>query len=254
MADNAGEHRTQRSVVARGAGRSRAAMFAWAAVALDVVAVVVLVNVYSASSKKSTRLDAQPVSPAVLAEVTHVPTSVFNKVGGGLVSDMHMPALLSGQPPLRYTRTPGMLALLGAYCPFCAAERWAIITSFSRFGTFSGSKTMQSPTTDIDPAAQTFTFATATSTSKYFTPKLEEIFGRDKPTGTQTPLEKMTTHEAQLAVEYDHAPTAPAGSGNSIPFVDYGNKVIFSEVGATPASVWSRPGVQGAAKRLELHA
>lgn len=221
---------------ARRTGWSRTSLFTWGTVALVVVVVVVLVVVYTASSKttKSTQYGAKPVSATVLHDVTHVPASVFDKVGRGIVADIHQPSVRTGQPPLHYTGKPGMFALLGEFCPYCAAERWAIITAFSRFGTFSGLKTMQSSTTDIDPATQTFTFATATYTSSYFSAKLKEIYGQDKPTGAQTPLEKLPKQEARLAAKYDHAPTAPSGSGNSIPFMDYGNKVIFYEVSYTP--------------------
>ncbi|MGH8980282.1 MAG: DUF929 family protein [Acidimicrobiales bacterium] len=218
----------------RGGGRSRTRLFTWGAVALVVVVVVVLVVVYSTSSKKGVEYTSQPVSASVLHDVTDVPASVFDKVGTGLVTDIHPPTVEKGQPALTYTGKPGMLALLGEFCPYCAAERWSIITAFSRFGTFSGLKTMQSSTTDFAPGTQTFTFATATYTSKYFTPKLREIFGQDKTTGAQTSLEKLTKAEARLAVKYDHSPTTTSGTGNSIPFMDFGNKVIFYEVSYTP--------------------
>ncbi len=36
------------------------------------------------------------------------------------------------------------------YCPFCAAQRWAMVNAFSRFGTFTGLTTTHSSSTDTD--------------------------------------------------------------------------------------------------------
>lgn len=232
--ESAQRPQARRPQAGRRTGRSRTALFTWMAVALVVVVVVVLVVVYTtSSSKKSTVFTPKPVSAKVLSEITNVPASVYNKVGEGIVSDLHLPAVETGQPALEYTGKPGMLGLLGEFCPYCAAERWAIITSFSRFGTFTGLQTMQSSTTDIDPATQTFTFATSTYTSKYFAAKLVEFYGQDKPTGAQTRLQNLTSKEAETVSKYDHAPTSTS-SGDSIPFMDFGNKVIFWEVSYTP--------------------
>ncbi len=46
---------------------------------------------------------------------------------------------------------------IGAYCPFCAAERWAAIVALSRFGTFSVLRTVHSSSTDVDASTPAFT-------------------------------------------------------------------------------------------------
>ena len=71
------------------------------------------------------------------------------------------------------------------YCPFCAAARWGMIVSLSRFGTFSGLKTVHSSTTDNPPNIPTWTFYGSTYTSKYinFTPVEETTNTIDSSTG-----------------------------------------------------------------------
>ena len=114
---------------------------------------------------------AQPgqVTAQTLTGVTKIPASVYNQIGvttGG----SRQPAgnVIAGQKTIVFNHKPGILYVGGEFCPYCAAQRWAIIASLSRFGTFSGLGTMQSSSTDLYPATQTFTFAHATYSSPYF--------------------------------------------------------------------------------------
>jgi hypothetical protein len=217
-------------------GRSRSGLFIWGAVALVIVVVVVLVIVSSTSSSTTTIYKAQPVSATVYHEITDVPTSVYDSVGTGISGAIHPPATQKGEKALEYTGKPGVFGLFGEYCPYCAAERWAIITSFSRFGTFTGLKTMQSSPADVDPKTQTFTFRTAKYTSPYFTAKLVEYFGQDKKTGTHPVIGKLTKEDATLIDKYDHSATTSSSTGRlSIPFLDFGNKTVTVGVSYTPS-------------------
>ncbi len=211
-------------------GRSRSTFYTWGAVALVMLVIVVLVVVSSTSSKTKAMLyNAAPVPAPVLREVTRVPASVYNAVGTGIAGAIVPPRIETGQKALTFTRKPGVFGLFGEFCPYCAAERWAIITSFSRFGTFAGLETMQSSPVDVDPKTQTFTFKTATFISSYFTAKLVEYFGQDKPTGRHTVIGKLTKQEASLVEKYDHTTTTM-----SVPFMDMGNKMISEGVSFTP--------------------
>jgi hypothetical protein len=57
------------------------------------------------------------------------------------------------------------------FCPYCAAQRWALVVALSQFGTFSGLTATHSTTTDVYPDTKTFSFygSTYTSTSLDFT-------------------------------------------------------------------------------------
>ena len=60
-----------------------------------------------------------------------------------------------------------MLFIGSEYCPFCAAQRWAMVNAFSRFGTFTGLTTTHSSSTDADPNTPTLTFYGSKYTSNY---------------------------------------------------------------------------------------
>ena len=116
------------------------------------------------------------------------------------------------------------------YCPYCAAERWAMIVALSRFGTFSGLSTVHSAAAngagnaEPYPNTPTWTFVHATYTSKYltFTPVEEQTNIPDSSTGTYTNLQTPTKAQQALIAKYD------SSSGGAIPFVDFGNKYLIA--------------------------
>ncbi len=217
----------------RRGGWSRARLLTWGAIALVVVIVGVVVGLSqtSTTSTKGIHYTPEPVSAAVLEEITHVPASAYNAVGTGIPGLVYPPTVKQGQPPLTFDGKPGVFVMLGEFCPYCAAERWSIITALSRFGTFSGLKTMQSSPIDVYPKTQTFTFKTAKYTSPYIAAKLVEVYGQDKPTGTHPVINKPTKQEVALIKKYDVGGTTRSGT---IPFSDWGNKVIFSGASYNP--------------------
>lgn len=222
---------------APGRGRSHTWLYIWGSIALVIVIVGILVGLNLSSTKPSAIIyTPKPVPASVLSDLTHVPLSVYNSVGTGISGAIASPKPESGQSLLKFTGKPGLLGIFGEFCPYCAAERWAIITSFARFGSFSGLQTMQSSPVDVDPKTQTFTFKTAKYTSPYFTPKLVEYFGQDyNDQGAHHVIGKLTKAEEKLIVKYDRSSTtSSSSSGLSIPFMDIGNKFVAEGVSFTP--------------------
>jgi Domain of unknown function (DUF929) len=176
-------------------------------------------------------------------QVTGVPTSVTDKVAGGGVSknlfastknstEVNSAAnnlgsyfgTVDSSTPLTSNGKPEVLYLGGEYCPFCAAQRWAMVNALSRFGTFSGLTTTHSSSTDTDPNTPTYTFYKSTYKSDYitFTPVEEYTnyrIGNSSSTsvGYQT-LQTPTAAQQAVGQAYD-----PSGS---IPFIDLGNKYV----------------------------
>ena len=72
---------------------------------------------------------------ALIGKVTSVPAATLDQVGGGTVTAP--PTTISGAA-LTSGGKPEMLYIGAEYCPYCAAERWAMIVALSRFGTFKG--------------------------------------------------------------------------------------------------------------------
>jgi hypothetical protein len=201
-----------------------------------VIVIVVLLLVFRGSSPGPAK-NAGPVNPAgsaltqLIMQTTTVPPATLNQVGGGQVTAK--PTSITG-PLLTGGGKPEMLYIGAEYCPFCAAERWAMIVALSRFGTFSGLATTHSAArngagnAEPFPNTPTWTFAHASYTSKYltFTPVEEFTNIPDPKTGGYTPLQTPTSAEQALLNKYDAPPNVPAADAGAIPFVDFGNKYL----------------------------
>ena len=108
---------------------------------------------------------------------------------------------------------PEVLYIGGKYCPFCAAERWAMVNALSRLH-LHRLKTTHSSSTDVYPNTPTFTFAGSTYTSKYVTFTPVEQFG----SSNTDILRQPTSAQQALATKYDLS--------TAIPFIDLGNKYV----------------------------
>ena len=181
----------------------------------------------------------------VVNDVTTVPTSVTDKVAGGTIpsamfvaattpsavtsmaqTDGSYFATVNG-PALTQNGKPEVLFIGSEYCPFCAAQRWAMVNAFSRFGTFTGLTTTHSSSTDTDPNTPTLTFYGSKFTSNYISLTTVELqhnyrIGNSASTNVAyAPLQTPTAAEQKDMTAYD-----PSGA---IPFIDFGNK--YSQVG-----------------------
>jgi thiol-disulfide isomerase/thioredoxin len=173
---------------------------------------------------------------SVVNQVTSVPASVLNKVGSGSGQVTSMPITLKGGTLLTSGGKPEMLYMGAEYCPYCAAERWAMIVALSRFGTFTGLQTIHSAAKDgagnaePNPNTPTWTFVHATYTSNYLTFVPVEMYTNipDTQTGNYTTLETPTAAEQALINKWDAPPYVPQDYNGSIPFVDFGNKYMIS--------------------------
>jgi thiol-disulfide isomerase/thioredoxin len=162
---------------------------------------------------------------SLVADVTSVPASVLDTVGGGDLAADGMTKV--NGTPLTADGKPELLYIGADFCPYCAAERWAMIIALSRFGTFSGLSTIHSSATDAYPDTPTFTFYGSSYTSKYlsFVPVEETTnYRQGNSASTSVPyvtLQTPTAAEQALANTYD-----PGSDGSPIPFIDIGNKYV----------------------------
>jgi len=222
-----------------------------AAVAIIGVIVVVVALVISETSGPKTPVKATTPNNSlsgaalarVVAQLTSVPAATFDQVAAGSASahpDVIGPAGgTPAAPPLTAVGKPDLLYMGAEFCPYCAAERWAMITALSRFGTFTGLASIKSATQDGAgdqepfPATSTWTFRNSTFTSSFlaFTPI--ELFTNvpDQNTGGYTSLQKPTAAQQALMNKYDAPPFVPSQDQGAIPFIDYGGK--FLSVGAS---------------------
>jgi Domain of unknown function (DUF929) len=201
------------------------------AVVAVVIAFVALSGSSSSNNASGTAAGPPPTGSAlaaVIAATTTVPAATLDKVGAGQVSAP--PTTISGTP-LTSGGKPEMLYMGAEYCPYCAAERWAMVVALSRFGTFSGMAAIRSAAKDGAgqaepfPNTPTWTFVNAHFTSTYLMFTAVEMYTNvpDPSTGGYTVLQTPTAAQQALMTKYD--------ANGSIPFVDYGNRYL--SVGAS---------------------
>jgi hypothetical protein len=232
----------QRAAARRAQARRRVLLAVGSVMA--VLAIVVTFVVVKVESKPGTAPLASngPTGTALASlvrAVTTIPSSTLDRVGAGQISRASIGAVnalgtdylapVSGQP-LTSGGKPEVLYMGAEYCPYCAAERWAMIVALSRFGTFSGLSTIHSSTTDTPSDIPSWTFYGSTYTSKYLTfvpveeTKNYRIGNSASLNVGYVPLQNPAVAEQDLLAKYD--------TSEYIPFLDIGNKYV--EVGNLP--------------------
>jgi thiol-disulfide isomerase/thioredoxin len=177
-------------------------------VLLAVIGIIIGVAL-SSSTPKQAAASAGPLPASVQADLK-VPTSTLAGIGAGTALPGGIKTV-SGSP-LTSGGKPEMLYIGAEWCPYCAAERWAMAVALNRFGTFSPLRGIHSSSTDIYPNTPTLTFYRAKYTSSYlvFTPVENEDINHNL-------LQKPTPAQQAIWNKYDP---------NSYPFINFGNRYI----------------------------
>ncbi|HLX58328.1 MAG TPA: DUF929 family protein [Ktedonobacteraceae bacterium] len=178
-------------------------------------------------------------SSQVFNDVTKVDTNILAAVGTGSVQNPFKAVQGSPLPPVLNgpTGKPEVLYMGAEYCPYCAAQRWAIVVALSRFGSFSQLYQTTSSSTDSFPSTPTFTFYPKLYkgplyTSQYidFVP-VEETGNVADSSGSYPILQTPTAQQLQLFSKYDAPPYIDASNAGSIPFIDVANKFVSIGLG-----------------------
>lgn len=191
---------------------------------LVVVTAIVAYYIFtqSATAGGTSPLNGTPVSSAVLSDLSGVSTSTLAQVGTG-APGINSPTSISGSS-LTFNGKPEVLYMGAEYCPYCAAERWAMIVALDKFGSFTGIQYMQSSGTDVYPNTPTFTFVNANYTSNYIAFVTVEQADRN-----ENPLQTASTQETSLLNSFDKAGT--------IPFVDFANSYEITSAQYLPSAL-----------------
>ena len=191
-------------------------------VVVVVVALVLVKVVGGSNSPSNPGTTVNPVPASVLSAITGVSQSEADTVG--VPSGLAAPKSATGQPALASGGKPEALYIGAEFCPYCGAERWALIMAFSKFGTFSGLQETTSSLYDSPPGIATFTFVKAKYTSSLVDFTMVENESNDTTgLGTRHVLQPLTKAQQSLWTKY----SAHFGlQSTGFPFVDFGNKVF----------------------------
>jgi thiol-disulfide isomerase/thioredoxin len=164
------------------------------------------------------------LAPGVVAALT-VPPATLESVGSP--SSVVAPSRTGDSTILLGTDGKPVVTYVGAeYCPYCAAERWAIAVALSRFGTFSNLSATHSATNDVYPDTKTLSFYGSQYSSPYLDFQPVEETTNQAVGGAYTTLQRPTAAESDLLARFD--------AQGSIPFLDIGNKYVVIGASYSP--------------------
>jgi thiol-disulfide isomerase/thioredoxin len=202
-------------------------------IAIVIGLIVVIVAAFVLVSKLQSNAAAPaPTSSQVFNSVTNVDPTILSVVGTGkLQNPLKTP---SGSPPVLTgpTGKPEFLYIGAEWCPYCAAQRWAMVVALSRFGKFSQLYQSTSSSDDVYPDTSTFSFYSGLYKGSFYTSQyidfvpVEQQGNVKDSSGNYPTLQTLTAAQQKLFATYDVPPYIDAANAGSIPFIDIANKYI----------------------------
>lgn len=186
-----------------------------------VILVALIVGVFVYLSHQSTinsTASNNANGNAALQAITSLSPTLLTQVGTGNAQNLLKP-VQNATPLTGATGKPEFFYAGGEYCPYCAAQRWSIITALSRFGTFKNINTL----TSSEGSYATFTFVNSSYTSQYI-----DFVPLELKDNNYNTLQTPTTAQNQLISTYDAPPYVSSSNAGAIPFIDIGNKYVSS--------------------------
>jgi Domain of unknown function (DUF929) len=189
---------------------------------------LVALKVVGVGGQSSSGSPATAASPQVVSAVSNVPPPVLDSIGAGdakaLPRSIQAPALTAdGRPRVLY---------VGAeYCPYCAAQRWAVAVALSRVGSWSGLGQTHSSSSDVFPNTPTLSFHGAHYTSRYLSFTGYETTTNKLEGNHYQALDSLSPADQKIYETYDQPPYT---DGSGIPFVDVGGSYVLSGASFSP--------------------
>jgi hypothetical protein len=119
---------------------------------------------------------------------------------------------------------PKVLYVGAEFCPYCAAERWAVVLTLLRFGQIHALAYMRSaPPPEVYPNTPTFTFYGARYTSPYLRFTAVETATRSDT----TPLQRLTGSALAAFKKFNDPPYVPQALAGNIPFLDVADRYVW---------------------------
>jgi len=222
---NAQQKIAAQQAAARRAENRRRGLIAGGSVVLVIAIVAVFFGIKAGTSpaKATASSPAGASQPAsVTNAIANIPAATLASVGTGTTSAKAVVATTGNPAPLTSNGKPVVVYVGGEYCPYCAAERWALTAALSKFGSFSHLGFIHSSSSDVDPSTPTLTYYKSSYTSKYIDFQPTEAVGLEQGKN----LETMTSLDNELFKKFN--------PGGSFPFVDIGNKYLITGASYDP--------------------
>ena len=214
--------------------KNRNLSIAAGAIAVVIVAVVglVIVKVAGGDSKPKPASASNLAPASVVHTVSNWSDATLNTVGAS--GALTVPKPIKDGAPLTKNGKPLIVYIGAEYCPFCAAERWAMVAALARFGTWHNLGATHSSTSDVYPDTATFSFHGATYSSPYVEFEGVETQSNVPVNGAYPVLDTPTQQQQELIQKYDAPPYVPSSDAGSIPFIDFANRYLVAGASYDP--------------------
>ncbi len=189
------------------------------------------------SSSGNTGLLNVNISSSLYQNMTGVSYSTLSAIGSSQPSVNNPPKSIGNSVTLTSNGKPEILYIGAEYCPYCAAERWAMVVALLKFGNFSNLEYMLSSSSDVYPNTATLSFRSGNYSSSYNL-TFVAVENEDR---SKNPLQSTTSEEQQLWNQYTNGQL-------SYPFVDIGGEYLLTSSQFNPDDLknlnWTQVGSQ----------
>jgi hypothetical protein len=209
------------------------------AVVLALIATLTVAKVSSGAQTVHSGTAGGVASSALVADLASVPVTTLNTIGAGTAGQApftSLPTATSGAA-LTANGLPQVLYVGAEYCPYCAAERWAVAVALSRFGSFNNLGTTSSSPSDVYPNTASLSFHGASFTSSDLAFNGYEIYSNQAQGSGYAPLDTLPSADNALF----------QASGGSFPYINIGGKYVISGASLNPGLLAGKTTTQIAA-------
>ncbi|GCE25460.1 hypothetical protein KDA_09440 [Dictyobacter alpinus] len=203
--------------------RQRSSRNTWLLIGGIIVALVLIIAGFIYFGEQQKASVVKTATPNIFKSVTTVSPDLLSRVGTGGLESTISPILkpVKGAPVLKGPNgKPQVFYMGGEFCPYCAAQRWAMTIALSKFGSFEKPLT---PIVSSESNVPTYSFYKSSYKSQYLDFVPVEVSDNGNPPQT---LEALTTEQQQLVKTYDAPPYTSAQSAGSFPFISIGNQYV----------------------------
>jgi len=179
-------------------------------VTVIIIAASIAVGVYFLSTQGGSQLDKSIGLPVTTSDMVSL-QKVSDQPYGPTPSSAMQADVYQYDGSQFVTNGKPTIVFIGAeFCPYCAVERWAIITALNRFGNFSSLHYTTSANDEGDYAS--FTFVNSSYRSNYISFR---------------PFEDEDRSGNALQTVPSNYSTVWGDFGNGFPFLDFGNTYVI---------------------------
>ena len=223
LSNRAARREAAQAELRRVQAQQRRTRLIWTAVVVAIVVIIFgSVAVYGLNRSGGSGQKTTAATAKLEKTIASIPSGTYDAVGKG--DQATQLKTLSGATAMTEGGKPRILYVGAEYCPYCAAERWAVAAALARFGTFSNLGQTTSSKVDVYPDTSTLSFHGATYTSKYIAFKAYETYTNQVQGSSYKPLDTLSTPDGKIFDKYDYPPYV--SSKGAIPFIDFGGSYV----------------------------